>query len=282
VTVDGSVRRDALKGTGHFMTDIGTTGVWDRASATRVNFDSSANSFSLGANYELSRGMAVFARASRGSSWKSPDRVLGDARIATGADPYPVNRIDQYEGGVKMRAGGLSAFITAFFAKTAEGAGFEVTTQTLKKNDYDSKGIEAELAWRSGGLRVAGGATFTKAEITSGANKGKTPRRQADLVFQVQPSYSIGAFEFGGALIGTTKSYAQDDNQAVLPAYTVLNAFVNYQVTDNASIQLGANNLLNKIGYTEAEGQGNLTDNPLYVARSINGRTGRLTLKYTF
>jgi outer membrane receptor protein involved in Fe transport len=282
LTVDGSVRRDQQRGTGYFMTDVGTTGVWDRAGASRVNYSSSATSYSLGANYELGRNMAVFARASHAASWKAPDRVLGDARVATGLDPYPINKIDQVEGGVKWRQGGLSAFITAFFAKTAEGAGFELTTRTVKKNDYDSKGIEAELAWRAGGLRVAGGATFTKAEITSGANKGKTPRRQADLVFQVQPSYAFGDLEVGGALIGTTKSYAQDDNQVVLPAYAVVNAFVNYQFTPNASLQFGINNLLDKVGYTEAEGQGNLTNNPLYVARSINGRSAKVSLKYAF
>lgn len=282
LTVDGSIRRDQQRGTGYYMEDVGTTGVWDRAGATRVNYTSSASSYSLGANYELSRSLAVFARASHGASWKSPDRVLGDARVATGLDPYPINKIDQVEGGVKWRQNGLSAFVTAFFAKTAEGAGFELTTQTVKKNDYDSKGIEAELAWRSGGLRVAGGATFTKAEITSGANKGNKPRRQADLIFQVQPSYSVGGLEFGGALVGTTKSYAQDDNQVVLPAYAVVNAFVNYAFGSNASLQMGVNNLLDKVGYTEAEGQGNLNGNPLYVARSINGRSAKVTLKYAF
>ncbi len=281
LTVDGSVRRDQQRGTGHYMEDVGTSGVWDRAGASRVNYSSSANSYSLGANYELSRALAVFGRASQGASWKSPDRVLGDARVASGADPYPVNKIDQVEGGFKYRQAGLSAFVTAFFAKTAEGAGFEVTTQTVKKNDYDSKGVEAELAWRAGNLRVAGGATLTKANITSGANKGKTPRRQADLVYQIAPSYTLGDLELGAALVGTTKSYAQDDNQVVLPAYRVVNAYANWQF-GNATVQLGVNNLFNAIGYTEAEGQGNLANNPLYVARSINGRSAKVTLKYNF
>jgi outer membrane receptor protein involved in Fe transport len=202
--------------------------------------------------------------------------------VATGQDPYPINKVDQFEGGIKFRSSGLSAFITAFYAKTAEGAGFEVTTQTVKKNDYDSKGVEAELAYRIGALRLAGGATFTKASVTSGANKGNTPRRQADLVFQFAPSYTVGDLELGGSIVGTTKSYAQDDNQVVLPAYAVLNAFVNYQFTANATLQLGVNNLFNQTGYTEAEGQGNLSNNALYVARSINGRAVKAVLKYAF
>jgi outer membrane receptor protein involved in Fe transport len=92
----------------------------------------------------------------------------------------------------------------------------------------------------------------------------------------------LGALEIGGALIGTTKSYAQNDNQVVLPAFTVVNAFVNWAFTDRATVQLGVNNLLDTIGYTEAEGQGNLSNNPLYVARSINGRSVRASLKVSF
>jgi outer membrane receptor protein involved in Fe transport len=282
LTVDGSVRNDRQRGTGFYMEDLNNTGVWDRAGATRVNYTTRGTSYSLGGNYELSKGMAVFARASRGISWKSPDRVLGNNNVARGSEKYQPNEVDQFEGGLKFRQPGLSAFVTAFLAKTREAAGFELTSQTYKDNAYESKGIEAEFAWRLGAFRLAGGATFTDAEITNGANKGKTPRRQADLVYQLSPSYAVGPVELGGALIGTTKSYAQDDNQVVLPAYFVVNAFVNVEFAPGATLSLGVNNLFNKLGYTEAEGQGNLVANPLYVARAVNGRSVKATLKYSF
>lgn len=282
LVVDASLRLDKQRGSGHFVEDLNNTGVWDRAGATPVGYSTDGTSFSVGANYEITNDMAAFGRASSGVSWKSPDRVLGNNAVARGLEVYKPNEVKQYEAGLKMRSGGLSAFVTAFLAKTDEAAGFEVTSQTYKANSYDSKGLEAELAYRSGGLRVQGGATFTKAEITSGANEGKTPRRQADLVYQVSPSYSFGSLEVGGAVVGTTKSYAQDDNQVVLPAYMVVNAFVNYEFAPNTTLSIGVNNLFDKIGYTEAEGQGNLTNNSLYVARSINGRSARATLKYTF
>ena len=135
---------------------------------------------------------------------------------------------------------------------------------------------------------MTGGATWTKAKINGGANNGKTPRRQADFVYQVTPNYSIGAFEVGASIVGTTKSYAQNDNQVVLPGFVVVNPYASYQFSDKLSISLSVNNLFDKLGYTEAEGQCNfcspsgLADNPLYVARSINGRTTKATLKYTF
>ncbi len=280
LSLDASVRYDKQRASGWQI--FGDAAGWNPARRNIVSYASDGTSYSVGANYEFNRNLATFARASHGISWKSPDRVIWDTRVATGVDPYPVNKVDQFETGLKWRQGGLNAFVTAFFAKTKEGAGFEVTTQTVKQDSYDSKGLEAELSYRAGDFRVIGGATFTRARITSGPNSGKTPRRQADLVYQVMPSYTFGPLEVGGAIIGTTKSYAQNDNQVVLPAYTVVNAFANYEVRENLVLQLGVNNLFDTIGYTEAEGQNNLGTNPLYIARSINGRTAKLSLRYTF
>jgi outer membrane receptor protein involved in Fe transport len=282
LSIDASVRYDKQRASGWQMFGSATTGTWDPATRNKVSYTADGTSYSLGANVEFSRNVAAFARASHGISWKSPDRVIWDTRVATGVDPYPVNKVDQYEAGLKYRQGSLNAFLTAFFAKTKEGAGFEVTTQTVKQDSYDSKGLEAELSYRIGDFRLIGGATFTHARITSGPNDGKIPRRQADWIYQVSPSYTFGPLEVGGSLIGTTKSYAQNDNQVVLPAYTVVNAFANYELRENLLLQLGVNNLFNTIGYTEAEGQNNLGNNPQYIARSINGRTAKLSLKYTF
>jgi outer membrane receptor protein involved in Fe transport len=282
LSIDASVRHDRQRASGWQTFGDAATGTWDPERRNPVSYRTSGTSYSLGGNYEFSRNLAAFARASHGISWKSPDRVIWDTDVATGKIPYPVNEVDQYEAGVKFRQGSLNAFVTAFLAKTKEGAGFEVTTQTIKQDSYDSKGLEAELSYRIGDFRVIGGATLTHARITSGANRGNVPRRQANLVYQVSPSYTFGPLEVGGSIIGTTRSYAQNDNQVVLPAYTVVNAFANYELRENLVLQLGVNNLFDTIGYTEAEGQNNLGDNPLYIARSINGRTARLTLRYLF
>jgi outer membrane receptor protein involved in Fe transport len=62
-----------------------------------------------------------------------------------------------------------------------------------------------------------------------------------------------------------------------MPGFTVVNLFASYDIRSNLTLTLGVNNAFNTIGYTEAEGQ-----NALYIARSINGRTARATLKYSF
>jgi outer membrane receptor protein involved in Fe transport len=290
LSLDVSVRRDTQRGSGSYTSAL-TAGAnpspsfigWNEAARGNVAYKSSATSYSLGGNYEFSRAMAAFARYSKGSSFAAVDRVaFGNAAVATGAQDYPINELKQLEAGLKMRQGAFSGFFTFFNAKTKEDGGFEATTQSYLKDNYTANGIEAELAWRAGAFTVNGGATFTKAKIDGGSNDGNKPRRQADLVYQVTPSYAFGAFEIGASIVGTTKSYAQNDNQVVLPAFVTVNPFASYQLSQKLALSLTVNNLFDKVGYTEAEGQGNLTNNPLFIARSINGRTAKATLKYSF
>ncbi|MDT7838452.1 TonB-dependent receptor domain-containing protein [Aquabacterium sp. OR-4] len=282
LSIDASVRHDRQQGSGTQKFGSATTGTWNPARLNAIGWRSDATSYSVGANYELQRNLALFARASHGASWKSPDRVVWDLDVDSGKAPYPLNEIDQVEAGVKYRGQGFSAFVTAFFAKTREGAGYELTTQTVKNNSYESKGIEAEFSTQIGPVRLIGGATLTDAQITSGSNMGKTPRRQARLVYQLSPSYVIGPVELGASIVGTTKSHAQDDNVVVLPGYATVNTYLNYELRENLTLQLGVNNLFNTLAYTEAEGQNNLGTNPLYIARAINGRSAKLAVRYSF
>jgi outer membrane receptor protein involved in Fe transport len=288
LSIDASVRRDRQRASGwqQFDNAPGANGAftgWDQAGRTTVNYSTASTSYSFGANYAIDPNMAAFGRASKGSSWASPDRIIWDAAIAGGTQKYPINELKQIEAGLKMRQGAFNGFFTFFNAKTKEDGGFEVTTRQYLKDSYTANGIEAELAWHAGAFAVSGGATWTKAKITTaGALNGNKPRRQADFVYQVTPTYSFGPLEIGAAVIGTTQSYAQNDNQVVLPAYVVVNPFASYALSDKLQLSLSINNLFDKVGYTEAEGQGNLSNNPLYIARSINGRSTKATLKYSF
>ena len=280
LSLDASVRRDGQRATGwQIFGGTGGANQWDDARRNSVAYKVDATSFSVGANWRFNKDLAVFGRVSNGSSWSSPDRVIWDTDVAQGRKPYPVNETDQVEAGVKWRAPGVSAFVTAFNAKTKEDGGFEVTTRQYLKDAYTARGIEAELSYALGDLRLTGGATWTDAKIDA---TGKKPRRQADFVFSLSPSYTFGRLEVGASIVGTTKSYAQNDNVVELPGYTVVHPYAQVEVAPGLTLQLGVNNLFNTLGYTEAEGQGNLNGNPLYVARAINGRSAKATLKYSF
>lgn len=283
LTLDGSLRRDANSAKGNFyQSNAGLA--YNLNAPNIVNYDFARTSYSFGANFALNKDLAVFGRISDGAAYNA-DRItfFNNPALTNGASSkIPVNEVKQIEGGVKWRSGGVSLFGTLFFAKTDE-INVDPTTNPVRvtTNKYDSKGIELEAAYRTGGFAVQGGMTYTNAEVTASSNAaivGKTPKRQAKVVYQLTPSYTFGDAVVGASIVGTTQS--KDDGPGgpvtiTLPAYMTINAFASYNVTDAAAVSLSVNNATNKIGYTESnDGRG--------AARSINGRTAKVTLKYNF
>lgn len=271
--IDASLRNDRQSASGSIAS--AGAGTYTAAKTYKVDYSLNRTSFSLGANFRASRDVAIFGRYSDGASFNA-DRIFGDLN-ADITKNIPLNVVKQAELGVKARAGNLSAFVTLFNAKTNE-SNYEATTQKSTRNNYRTNGVEVEAVYLMGDFRLGGGLTLTDAQIT-GSNDpsvvGKTPRRQAKVVYQLTPSYSVGPFSFGAAVIGTGKSYGDDANTITMKGYTVVNGFVNYQAMKNVTVGLGVNNLGNVVGYTEVEGDG-------HAARSINGRTVKATLRYTF
>lgn len=284
LNVDASVRRDNQKasGTANIATastaDYAVNGLlYNPATTQYVNYKVEHTSYSVGGNYRITNNLAAFARISDGVAFNA-DRILFGTPL-DGSAPININTVKQYEGGVKWRSGGVSTFVTLFQAKTDE-SNYEATTQRSTSNRYDAKGVELEGAYSIGGLRITGGATYTDAKIVGTAaadvaNIGNTPRRQAKWIYQVAPSYTFGKATVGASVIGTGKSWGDDAHTIIMPAYQVVNAFINYRVTEKATVALSANNLFNKTGYTEIEGDG-------HAARSITGRAVKATVSYAF
>jgi outer membrane receptor protein involved in Fe transport len=286
LTVEGSVRQNQMSATGQsFKGTVPTNatslaaGSWDAASADTVNYKQSKASYSVGANYAVTKDTALYTRVSDGYNFAADRLLYGTAGALNGSKPVSFNRLQQQEVGVKHREGNLSLFGTFFMAQTDE-SNYEATTQKFTTNGYDAKGIELEAAYRSGAFRLSGGATYTDAKIKStapadAANIGNTPRRQAKWVYALSPSYKTGDLEYGAAFIGTTKSYGDDANTITMGGYVITNLFANYRINKQASAIFSVNNALNKLAYTEVEGDG-------HAARALAGRTAKATVKYEF
>lgn len=307
LTIDASVRHDSGEATGTYtgavqaeldMNRDGTisvaeqsVSVLDNSNPSYVNYDWSYTSYSLGANYILNDDMAVFARLSHGGT-ANADRLAFGKIAADGSvnDEDAVDEVDQFEAGIKYRQDRLSVFATAFFAETQE-QNFEATSQRFTDRVYESYGVEVEAAYYIGDFDIRGNFTWTDAEITKDNNSpdqvGNTPRRQADLVYSLTTRYNFDEGSAGISLIGTTDAYAQDnldqsvDNILKFDGYTQVNAFAQYYLSDAFSVALNINNLFDTTGITEAE-EGTVPVNDIIRARTINGRTSSITLKYDF
>jgi outer membrane receptor protein involved in Fe transport len=248
----------------------------------KVHYNYDYLSYSIGVNYRLAEDMSVFGRYSRGGR-ASADRIqfsnfvnpVDGSLVRKDAAYDPVT---QAELGVKYRGQNAELYVTGFFAKTKEhNIGLD--------RSYRAYGVELEGSVRQGPFRLNAGATFTKAEITADALNlamvGHTPKHQADLIFQVTPQYESDKFTIGANVIGTTGSYAGDDNKLRMPGYALVNGFVQYRLTDGLLVSLNANNLFNKLAIVE-------TQEPAFPAagvvqaRTVNGRTVSASVRFDF
>lgn len=271
--LDGSLRYDKQAASGSYNQAVKQA--YSAANSKVIDYSVDHTSYSFGVNYRIDKNLALFARSSEGIAFNA-DRIMFGNPL-DGTVPISTNIVKQHEAGAKWKSGDFSTFVTLFQAKTTE-SNFEATTQKFTANSYDAKGLEVEAAYRFGDFRLSGGMTYTKAEIVAANDAtivGKTPRRQANFIYQIAPTYTLGDAIFGVSVIGTSKAWGDDGNTLTLPGYNVVNAFINYQASARVLLSLSANNLLNSIGYTEVEGDG-------HAARSINGRTLRATVKYSF
>jgi outer membrane receptor protein involved in Fe transport len=240
-----------------------------------VDYKMNHNSYSVGGNYRISENLAAFARVSDGVAFNA-DRILFGTPL-DGSAPININTVKQIEGGVKWRSGGVSTFVTLFQAKTDE-SNYEATTQRALPTSTTPR------AWNwkaptAGQLPRHRRHDLHRCQDRRHGSSGCGQHRQhaappGQVVYQIMPRMT-SAMHARRQLIGTGKSWGDDAHTIVLPAYQVVHAFVNYNLTPKTTLSLSVNNLFNKIGYTEVEGDG-------HAARSISGRAAKVGLSYAF
>ena len=247
-----------------------------------VNYDYDYISYSLSANYRVAETFSAFARYSLGGR-------LGADRIAfeyvdpnTGklshanADHDPVR---QAEAGVKYRNGALMLNLTGFWAKTNEH-----NVRRIERT-YRAIGLEFEGGYSVGPWSLAGGATYTKtkilADVFDASTIGNEPRYQPKFVFQLTPQYSTERFSVGAVVIGQSSAYTANTNQAKLPGFTTVNAFVQYRPSLSVLLSVNANNLFDQEGFVEAI-DATVPASGVAAARPINGRTVSTSLRLSF
>ena len=245
-------------------------------------------SYSAGLNYKINDDSAVFGRYSKGASGRAADR---NGYNQDGTADVQYDEVSQLEFGYKKRFEKGTLNVTGFSSVTDEAAGFEL--QNTVGSKFTATGLEVESAFTFGDFSISGSATYTNAKIKedrggNGAFDGNKPRRQADFIYNIAPTYSFGAEKqhlFALTVLGTTKSYATNANDLIQPGYAYINLLGKVGLTKGLSLALNINNIFDTVGITEVEGQDGFASNGTdrYVrARSITGRSSSLALQYSF
>ena len=245
-------------------------------------------SYSAGLNYKLNDASAVFGRYSVGASGRAADR---NSYGTDGTAVVQYDKISQLEGGYKRKFSAGYVNLTGFHSVTDEAAGTALNLNA--GNKYKATGLEFEGSYNTGNFSVVGSVTYTNATIIEdrtssvvGTNNGKTPRRQADFVYNLSPTYEFGSSKqhlVGLSILGTSKSFAGDDNTLIQPGYAYVNLLAKAGLTKGLSLAISLNNLFDTIGITEVEGvDGAFNGDRLVRARAITGRSTTLSLQYKF
>lgn len=272
LTLDASLRRENQTADGFF--NLASQQQYSSDNRQKIAYQLKRTSYSLGANYLINADLAIFARQSRGFAFNA-DRIMFNGFALDGSSAIPSNELMQAEAGLKWRSGAWQTFITLFDAKTVE-SNYEATTQLFTQRKYRGRGFEWESTWQQGAFAVRTGLTFTDANIENAENtalNGKTPRRQAPWVYQLTPMFNQGNASFGAAIIGSDSAWGDDANSIHLSGYATVNLFTRYNITDQLEINASANNVFDRLAFTEVEGDG-------HAARALDGRSVLLGLNY--
>lgn len=260
-----------------------------------VDYDYDYVSYSAGVNYRLAEPFSAFARYSRGAR-ASAERILGAGSLNpdTGklVDPsiaYGV--VKQAEVGLKFRKGGLTAYVTGFWASTAEqnyqiGADATGQVTVIQVNrTYSAKGIEFEGEARHGPLSLTLGATWTRATIDKDRSDptldGNRPRHIPTFSFQARPQVELGKFTLGSVINGTTGSFAQDSNVLKQPGYVLISPYLQFRPVERLQLGVNAFNVFNKLAIVQL-GSAAIPPGGVMSAQVMNGRTVTASLRYSF
>lgn len=246
-------------------------------------------SWTVGANYDFTDQIGVFARYSRGNSFPFFDN------LRDGLDVAP--QVDSYEGGLKVSMDVLSLYATVFRNDFEGLASTQILADgTIVPQVGGARTNGVELEGRVGpfaGFSISGSLAYLDAKYrnffaNSADLSGNRVQRQPKWQWRVTPSYEV---ELGGARKAAafvTLGYLGDrfsdvQNQQVLPSYYKLDAGITLDLDEQIQLQVIGDNLTDEIGLTEGNPRtlGSQGSGAIF-ARPIQGRSIRFGALFRF
>jgi outer membrane receptor protein involved in Fe transport len=255
--------------------------------------------YSVGANYELSKELALFLRG--GKSFRITPEFAQWFDCCTPVE----DKIGMVEAGFKYATKEWSAFVTGYFNNfpnlsfnsTTTVNGVQVTQSATAS--AKSSGLEAEFVWRpsatfdigfSGVLQKLkySGFAGNNPDGTTFSYSGNQIVRQPKLQASIRPALHFGAgnaYDLFADYRYTGLRYSDVANTVKLPAYGELDLGFAAQINPSTRFQLLATNLTNAVGVTEGNPRAGViqgAQEAAFQGRPIFGRHVRASVEFKF
>jgi iron complex outermembrane receptor protein len=305
IRVDAGVRRERQKIDGTISnltsadTDNNPLTVYNNGTSmpngsnTYLSRTDSANSFTIGGNYKLSRDASVFARANTGHTFIAFDdlRNAGNQKSVDDRNFLPTPKIKQVEAGFKT-ANQLYTVYLNYFHTEFDGIAFQqiLADGRVLNSTSGSKGngVEWELALRPiTNLTLQLSGDYQKSEYKDNpVTAGKVVQRQPKLQYRFTPTYRIPLGENELKLYGTYTHigdrWADQANLQYLPSYKTVDLGALFIMSDKIEFRVNASNVTNELGLTEGNSRLTTGGSGPINARPLFGRTWEASLTYRF
>ncbi|MDC1162517.1 TonB-dependent receptor, partial [Tenacibaculum sp.] len=221
----------------------------------------------FGAVYQpILNKLSVFANYQNGFSYVNPELVPIDPSDLTkvALKSFDLEQANQYEFGVKTNLFNNKLETTlSYYNITVKDKVMGFGPSKLQDGTVNSKGVELEInASPIEGLNLRGGFSYNDAKVTKSASRPDLINKRfeqagpsisynfwGDYKFQegIAKDFGVG-FGFNGVNNYDTMVGYPNVGEFILPAYTILNASVYYEI-DKFRIGVKANNLTDKKYY---------------------------------
>jgi outer membrane receptor protein involved in Fe transport len=260
-----------------------------------TQFKKTKGSGAVGATYEITPHMSLYARADQGVHFPSFD----DLRNGT----PQTESIRNFQVGYRVQTNTLYADVDVFH-RTFSGVPFQqfVTTSTGLQNlvftyGVNSTGIDYVARWepvQNLSFSITGNwqdSTYTDIIAPGGAGAdGNVLQRQPRFQTRFTPAYDI-PMSWGDLRAFLTYSYiglrySDPGNAQVLPSYQTLDAGIVAEIGKHFEVRLQGTNLTNELGITEQDARAasgtSGAAGGFALGRPIFGREENIGVKYKF
>lgn len=291
---------EAFSATGALGTPYVSYSTLDPSTYEPLNYGISYRSWTFGALYEFGDHTSVYARASRGGKANTDRNILSgytnpDGSLNISGQNNAFDIVLQQEVGIKHMGsllGGAYGLTATYFRTSFGESSFDLTKPAAQRyfdEQYSAQGFELEGTWSVDGFNLVAQATFQNPKVDTNLigpspsqltsqGSGFLPGGMSKIMYAVIPSYTWRDLTAGFVWQGQSEQNIGGAVPFYSPGQSFIDLFASYQITDDLSVGLHVNNLLNTLG---VGGGGALTTGPGVIGAAAEpGRTvlGNVTL----